>query len=274
VDPSGHHELLTGITGVGVVAVTAGDEKLLQWVLQSLEDTLVDTEIGPAWKNRTDYQELFNPNPKRPKKFQVNMGLAHGILGPLIFLAKTAKQSKLPQSLRLLKMLLPTVLNMESRYKKRPILYSLPPLQSPVTDKPTGWCYGDPALGLALIHFGTAIQDTKLVNSGVKIALRGLQRPPHAVSDRFQICHGTAGQLLICRRLYSITKHPEFLKLAERWHLKTGKLISDWLLKTTPLEKNRTRADLLYSPFGSALVLSESRRLRKLRWDALLLTDE
>ncbi len=84
------YELISGITGVGSYFLEIKEEKTLQKVLKLLIDRTKNIKIGthsvPGWYVPSHFQFIAEDKKKFPKG-NFNLGMAHGIAGPLTLLS-------------------------------------------------------------------------------------------------------------------------------------------------------------------------------------------
>ncbi|MFC4534497.1 lanthionine synthetase C family protein [Sphaerisporangium dianthi] len=158
--------------------------------------------IQPEFYPAEDYHETF------PHGY-VNLGLAHGVPGPLaaLSLARVAGHGD-DRLLATIRQVADYVVGAALMDDHGPTW----PMGIPLTESGeehrhglsparNAWCYGPPGVACALLHAATALDDPELREFAV-LAVEGVLRrlTDHVHFGSATLCHGAAGMLAICAR--------------------------------------------------------------------------
>jgi lantibiotic modifying enzyme len=195
---TGGFDLINGLTGLGVYALERlprpSARRQLTLVLARLAE-LAEVEPsspGRAW--RTAPSPLFPPTAMRYPDGHFDIGVAHGVAGPVCFLADVLLL--VPDAVEARPLLDDAVRWMRAqRLVGSDSCYPamLGP-GDPLTGTRMAWCYGDPGVAVALLAAGRALADDDLVAEAAEVAHTCAGRD--AESGRIQdagLCHGSAG---------------------------------------------------------------------------------
>ncbi|MFG1679241.1 lanthionine synthetase LanC family protein [Nonomuraea sp. NPDC049269] len=212
----------------------------------------------------------------------VDCGLAHGVAGPL------AALSLLERHHRFQRPDVETAIHWGARWLMAqagaeggvvlwPDAVELDPSGS--SDRPRvnagSWCHGGSGIARALYLAGAAVGAPRYQEFAVDAFLTHCALPPWLPSPN--LCHGTAGQLLITLAFAHDTDQPAFRHAVQRL---VGELFnryrSDSLLGYLDVEDNGVAVDhpgLLRGAAGVALALLSAAAGEPLAWSRLLLID-
>ena len=173
----GSYDLLGGLAGIAVYALARDDDATLAAITDALAER---SENGNAWRSLDGGLDL---------------GLAHGVAGPIAILGKIAARGHA------------TAARLAADAARYLLAQRTPAGFPSYPGGPTrlAWCYGEPGVSLALWHAGVApdlawtsrIDDTTVIDAG--------------------LCHGAAGVAHICNRFYQATGDPAHRDAARAW---------------------------------------------------------
>ncbi len=269
----GRHELVSGASGIGVLAAVFQQWDIVSRVVDYLLTTSVETKLGKAWKNPKKYSQLLVQT--KPKCNQLNLGIAHGILGPMLFLTRPDVMKNSNIHTKKIHPLLETLDRILLNYRYTSLPAYLPQDKvSKSVPPPSGWCYGDLSAGYAAVKIGTRLGIQSFVKLGSEMAIRGLRRNhKDTPTQELNLCHGHGSAVLIADRLFRLTEDERFQALHSYWKeesRQTLKSLTPKYLSETYRGYNR---GLLYSPMGMYVTLCESSKMRKKKWDQFLMTE-
>lgn len=219
----GSYDLIGGLVGFGVYALerlSRGEgAALLERVVTRLEELARSTPDGMTWHVPAhllpEWQRKLYPSG------HYNLGLAHGVPGILLLLARACAHGiaadrarpLLEQSLRWL------------RAQRRPedggdLFDSVIPTDGPRPSRRgrVAWCYGDLGLSVALLQTARTVGDTTWEQEALSAARLSAGRPfeQSGVVDA-GLCHGAAGNAHLFHRLYLSTGEAVFREAARAW---------------------------------------------------------
>jgi hypothetical protein len=269
------YDAIKGLSGIGRILLAAahsGHHKAAEPGLKAALTTLtgmINTPPAPnpGWWLPQHEHHLATATPI-PASGAATTGLAHGIAGPLAFLAIAAAHGHaVPGQSDAVTTAATWLLNRRTHHGTWPAHVPGNILQSPNAPAPLTrsrrdpWCYGNAGIGNALIHAGTATHEETFTDGG-RFALEVIARRSPQQWDTYGagICHGTAGVLLTAD-----AHHHTHLRRQAR---------DATVFLSTAAGADPTRADpgLLTGTAGTALALSRSdRHSDGLSWTAMLL---
>ncbi|MDG4760522.1 lanthionine synthetase C family protein [Micromonospora sp. WMMD710] len=252
------YDLIRGLTGLGVVLRRLGDNELLRQVLDYLVRLTEPQGELPGWWCWNGPERRQPP----PPGGHVNLGMAHGITGPLTLLALTLRDGITVAGHT-------TAINRISRWLDAwqqhtdgtiwwPQTITLTDLHratpTQVTPLRPSWCYGTPGIARAQQLAAQALHDItrqRLAEAAFTTCVTDPEQL-RRLTDR-SLCHGTAGLVATARRVASdaLTSIP--LAAVEDLHRQTA---------PTPNEPE----GLLIGKAGADLVTAATTA-----WDACLL---
>jgi hypothetical protein len=273
-------DVISGLAGTGRYLLHVGVDDAVRTILRSLVDLILDTGDPPAWFTPS---ELIGgkASAQRFPSGCLNLGLAHGLPGPMALLALASRSGvtvprqsdALADSIAAL-----TRLQLEDDWGPNwPSMVRLP-VASAVAGPPAraAWCYGAPGLARALWLAGSAVQDSDAQTLSID-AMRAVYRRPDQVRNLASatFCHGIAGLLEVTLRFLYDTGLPVFRDAAI---LLTEQLIEafdpDSLLGFVNIEPGGGRVDhpgLLDGAAGVVLALMAAVSDIEPTWDQAFL---
>jgi lantibiotic biosynthesis protein len=283
--PTACVDVISGLSGLGAYLLRCtppGDDITL--ALRTVSTALVELAQGGSEVPRWWAPPALAPDRALPRRFaarHLNCGLAHGIPGPLSFLALALRAgTEVPGQADAVRSLAgwlaehrlddewgvnwPDVIPVDS-----PAAESQPPARS-------AWCYGSPGVARALWLAGEALEDRSFRNLAVEAMAAVYRRPVQERRiDSPTFCHGVAGLLQVTLRFLHDTGLAMFADAATRL---TDQLLDahqrDSLLGYRSLDPDGTRVDrpgLLDGAAGVAVVLLAAASDVEPEWDGLFL---
>ncbi len=145
-------------------------------------------------------------------KDSINLGLAHGILGVIIFLSKNLKYCSTNEK-TLLESFIKQVLDLNDIVDPNLGLPCNSHEVNSAINRQNGWCYGDVSIGWSLLISAYYLKNNKTEIDATRILLRGLKRSLIETENIF-FCHGFSGNAIIAKRAYHLTNNIEFKHLS------------------------------------------------------------
>jgi lantibiotic modifying enzyme len=214
------YDLICGLAGIGVYALerlpNPAAKQCLARIVNQLARLAEPQDAGMSW--RTPLHLI--PEHRRAERpdGEFNLGLAHGVPGPIALLAQAAAAAvAVDTAADLVDRAVPWLL--EQRLADSPHArfgYDAGPGETRGPAR-TAWCYGDPGVAAALMCAGRARGNAEWERMATEIALDALDRPePEMQVADAGVCHGWAGLLQIFNRFYQATGEPRFADFARR----------------------------------------------------------
>jgi hypothetical protein len=261
IDDFENTDVLYGLAGLGRFLIQQApprtQDRLLPRVLKRLDEL---KSASGLW-----------PDPETKRGAILNLGLAHGLPGLLLFYCdyqnfRRRRRSVLPEIRQLVGVIrsaengvpFPAKMNVETG--ARSVLRQ-------------GWCYGAPGVSFAMAYAARTLKSRDLQDWSVDLFLRSaarhIDRRDRAVPGSF-ICHGSAGLALIGLQLGRLTGEKSALRdLTKRWVNRTfDELESE--VRRSRLKFKLQSQSLLVSPLGAMLVLMSGIEPRFQSWMAPL----
>lgn len=243
---------------------------LIDFLYQSSEKDIEEQIF--KWKTIIDYDRNL---------VGYNLSLSHGISSIIIFLSRAICLGR--QNEKIMKMLSGAVSYLLSHQKNFSQFGSFFPNYLIINSKKNvsksrlAWCYGDLGIGISLWKAGETVNNKEWKNEGLKILLQSTIRQNYNetfVNDA-GICHGSAGNILIYRRMFLETNLNEFKNAADFWTTKTLDFLNfeNELIEYKTYEKNGwiNNYSLLTGISGIGLVLLMCLGDDKQIWDEIFL---
>lgn len=220
----GHLELIGGLVGLGVHAFERLERGrgggLLERIVARLEEQAHPTPQGVTWHTPAsllpDWQRALYPSG------YFNLGLAHGVPGLLLFLARAQAHGVAPHRTRPL--LEGGLRWLEAQKREEDGGPMFAPLVTgdgaPRASQPprVAWCYGDLGLSGALLQTARSVGDAAWEARALEAARRAALRPfEHSGVVDAGLCHGAAGNAHLFHRLYRSTGEAVFREAAHAW---------------------------------------------------------
>jgi lantibiotic biosynthesis protein len=226
-------DLISGLVGVGVYALERlsrpSGRELLELVVKQLARNSVERHPGITW--HTHPALLPEQQRREAPAGYYNLGVAHGVPGTVAFLGYVVRTGIAEdEASRLLHGAVAWLLSQQldegegARYPSRS-----GPGVKPIAGR-MAWCYGGLGVSAALMVAARAVGDERWEREAVRLALMEAGRAEEraGVKDAC-LCHGSAGNAHVFRRLYQATGVGEFLTAARFWY---GKTLAMWTPRT------------------------------------------
>ncbi|MBA2680954.1 MAG: lanthionine synthetase C family protein [Ktedonobacteraceae bacterium] len=262
-------EVIGGVAGILRFLLTQRDEPEVQSALGSLLAYLIwVSEEQERWPHRPE--RLGAIAKKHYPQGYLDLGLAHGLAGPLAALSLAVLHDYVPSGLReAIERWSTWLVDQQLAMPWGKDWPSVVPLQLHAKDcSPTrsAWCYGTPGIARALWLAGRALADDSLCALAREALASTLRRPAGERNiDEPQICHGVAGLLLICLH-FAHDDAASTPGLKEAIPLLTTALCTRWIASYAQMSPG-----FLTGAVGGALTLIAALTNRESLWDQVLL---
>jgi lantibiotic modifying enzyme len=216
----GSHDLVAGLTGVGVYAAArmgaTGDARLLGAVVHALARLAEHQPSGATW---------FTPPERLPEATRelapqgwYNLGVAHGVPAVATLLAIAASSGVEADVSR---HLADSAQRWLRRHTRRADGLRFATWVSPGTENDysrLAWCYGDPGIAGSLLLAGDSLDDEELRTFAIELGVASTRADASAsgVSDAC-FCHGSSGLMHIYNRLFQSTGNGALRDAALHW---------------------------------------------------------
>lgn len=208
-----NYDFMHGSLGVGLYFLKKKtNELIIHELIEFLYSTAEIDRVNKIakWKSVIDI---------KTHKIGYNIALSHGISSIVIFLSRVvAGGSKDIRVKELLEYSVNYLLSQEIDFQ----LYgSHFPIQSKenINKSRLAWCYGDLGIALSLWQAGKAMNKDEWKNKALEIFIDSTKRLSPSENNVFDagLCHGSAGIVMIYRRMYIETGRSEFLSATNYW---------------------------------------------------------
>lgn len=213
------YDLIVGLTGIGVYALERADtesgRRLAARVLDHLEQLARPIGGGLGWHTSPsllpDWQRKLAPDG------YWNLGLAHGIPGPIALFARMiANDVEAARARPLLDGAVAYLLGVAAPDPDGRYAGWLPSAEGGSTR--LAWCYGDLGVSLALVSAAQATGEVEWRTQGLELARLCASRTFAQAHVRDAgLCHGTAGAMHCFNRLWHATGEAVFADAARAW---------------------------------------------------------
>jgi len=283
--PFGYFDTVSGLSGLGRYWLSSGNSPqafaCVELCADSLSKLIRDSShANPRWHTPS----LLNSDPSLQKRFPqgtLNCGLAHGLAGPVAFLATVLtagfEDDDFSEALRTGANWLLNAKIQDDYGLNWPTVVPLSNEDnSGVRGARAAWCYGAPGICRALWLAGKALNDEtlKMVATDGLCAVHRRPVPLRAISSP-TFCHGIAGLLHITMRFANDAPEKD-------WHTAIEEVLTELLDAQEPdaylpfrdLEPSGARIErpgLLEGACGIALTLAAATSAVPPIWDAAML---
>jgi lantibiotic biosynthesis protein len=284
---SAPYDLIVGLTGLGVYALQRGPRpaaiECLRRVVERLHECAQHDEHGLYWWT-PPAEILDQEDQKQYPSGRVDLGVAHGVAGPIALLGGLCGAGAEQATARpLLEGAVRWLLAHSVPTEADPTfpVWVAPGLQpSPAR---CAWCYGDPGIAAALLMAARGVGDAGWEQAAVALACRAAERPASQTGVvNASFCHGAAGLAHLYNRMYQATGEPKLRRAALYWLERTlgfYHLARDnggsWVQGSwDPAQRERwtwTGIDLAEGAAGVALVLLAAATSVEPAWDRMFL---
>ncbi|UHA73643.1 lanthionine synthetase C family protein [Paenibacillus sp. 481] len=227
------YDTIEGFAGMGRVAMLFPERPQMKLVLDQMIDLFHvlcgDKDLNgsnmPRWHIEAQYQFQDREKKQYPNG-NFNLGLSHGITGPLSFLSLSALHGVTDDLLvsnisKLADWVCKWQVNSErgavwpGRVTFEEFMQN--ELQSNSTnDHRDSWCYGVPGIARSIWLAGKAVQNEEWVSLGLNAYL-GIEKriETNGGLTSATLCHGVSGLLHLIQRMYSDTGHESLGKMRD-----------------------------------------------------------
>ncbi len=222
-----HYDLVSGLTGVGMYLLWDEDvndrkkavlKSILNYFVCLCQDTQYQGHIVPGWhikyENQTREEDRQNFS-----QGNLNFGLAHGILGPLLVLSEAYKKGMIVEGqLEAIKKII--MIYMKFRILDKDGVYNWPSQLKiedfidnkcidRVREPRASWCYGNIGISRALYLVSKNIGDNELLQFSINnlLSIAKMDNRKYLLESSI-ICHGYSGILVVLNLLCKEIGHP------------------------------------------------------------------
>jgi class I lanthipeptide synthase len=284
---SAPYDLVVGLTGLGVYALQRCPRPMaiecLRRVVELLHECAHRDEYGLCWWT-PPAEILDQEDRKQYPSGRVDLGVAHGVAGPIALLGSLCGAGAVRAAARPL--LEAAVRWLWAHSVPTEVGPTFPVWVTPgfqPSPARCAWCYGDPGIAAALLMAARGVGDAGWEQAAVALACRAAERPTSqtgVVNAGF--CHGAAGLAHLYNRMYQATGEPKLGRAALYWLERTlgfYRLAKDsggsWVQGSwNPAQRERwtwTGIDLVEGAAGVALVLLAAATPVEPAWDRMFL---
>ena len=214
---NGPYDLVDGLAGIGVYFLERlplrNARRCLSLLVQRLDEKSGGGTDWPPFPS-----SLGDPAPpQRPSR--VNLGLAHGVPGPIAVLGLIASTGIEQARARRLLMNAFDWLTQQRQGPDQDIAFADCTMSS---NSRSAWCYGDPGAAAALLLAGRSVGDRNCQRFAMEVARLSARRrfDRTGVVDA-GLCHGTAGLGHLYNRMYQATSDDVMKQAALNWFQRT-----------------------------------------------------
>jgi lantibiotic modifying enzyme len=281
------YDLVVGLTGLGVYALQRCPRPVaiecLRRVVELLHERARHDEHGIYWW--TPPAEIVDEESRKQyPSGRVDLGVAHGVAGPIALLGGICGAGTEQTTVR-------PLLEGAARWLLAHAMATEAGPTFPVWVAPgvqpwqarCAWCYGDPGIAAALLTAARGLGDAGWEEAAVALACRAAERPASetgVVNAGF--CHGSAGLAHLYNRMYQATGEPKLGRAALYWLERTLDLYrrarangDSWVQGSwDPGQRERwtwTGIDVVDGAAGVALVLLAAATSVEPTWDRMFL---
>jgi lantibiotic modifying enzyme len=218
------YDVIVGAAGLIVYAlggVRPGTDLVLERAVIRLEGLANFVEDGAHFW--TPAERLFHENRKFYPRGRLDLGVAHGLGGVVPALAQALASGRLrPEIAIRAKATLDLALaEMAARRLPETSAGRYPTVwvgDQPSTPSRVAWCYGDLGVGAGLIVAGSVLGDDALREEGIRTARTAMAvAPEHAGVFDAGLCHGSAGNAVVCAATAHLGGGDEARRAAQYW---------------------------------------------------------
>lgn len=221
-----NYDLFYGTLGAGLLLLEREEKStvLLTSIFQGLDQMKKEFFYGDGYQDpmpaiRRDKNEDFEGD---GIKEIYNLGMAHGSPSVMVFLSLLAESDIVSKS-RLTE-ILNRIGGFMSYHQMNPDEGSLHPIWfHPKNPDPfpsrLSWCYGDLSIACGYAAIGQKMNNNGFIKSAEKIGQLTLDKDTMPKAKLFDacLCHGSAGNMHMYRRLYEYTGNQKFADAERRW---------------------------------------------------------
>ncbi|GAA2978716.1 lanthionine synthetase C family protein [Actinokineospora diospyrosa] len=219
-----HYDVVNGLSGTARLLLDAGPsvhgvvEDTLRYLVTLCEPITVDGVRVPGWWVPAELQPVARDAEQYPRG-DFNLGLAHGIAGPLaLFAAALDRGHEVPRQRDAMRRIATWLLD-RRKHDTAGVYWpcrlswdeETHPGPEPVFTR-AAWCYGAPGVVSAVHQTGLALGESQWCAAAVEGLRTTVDRPENEWNlDGPTVCHGYAGLLQIVRRVGTTSGDPALL---------------------------------------------------------------
>ena len=275
------YDLISGVSGIGRTLLSIHRAFDFEEELVAILDWLVKRSLNGLNGFYTPSQlvsEYDRENSPHLQNGYINFGLAHGVPGPIVLMAKALESNLNVSDLRESLSILANELAEASYEDSYGINWTTRHVEGEeaARETRTAWCYGLPGVARSLYMAGSVLNEVKLTDKALE-SLLSIDRRPYAVRaiPGPTFCHGASGLLQVVLRMRHDTQSPELDILADSLLSQLLQLyIPNDALGFRHFEKGNhyvTSPSLLTGAIGPALVMLASVSNEAPDWDQIFL---
>lgn len=228
------YDTISGFTGVGRIAMLFPNRPAMRMVWEKTMDLFhvmcgeknINGHTVPSWHISSEYQFQENEKLQYPQG-NFNLGLSHGISGPLCFLSLSALHGvDSPLLINDIHRLAKFIHHWRVQDVEGMIWPGRVSFEEWLEDQPSpgstqnhrdSWCYGVPGIARSIWLAGQAARNEEWIETGLRAYLdieKRLYRKGGLSSST--LCHGIGGLLHLVQRMYSDTAHEQLGMMRDR----------------------------------------------------------
>lgn len=271
-------DLIGGIAGLGVYLVEREHAAGMQAIVEAYAARAVRRDGGVTWF--TPVELLPEWQREGAPAGQYNLGLAHGVPGPVAVLGAIAKRTGSAAARELAEGGLAWLRAMrdDTGDPRGAYIHCVLPDGDRTARRRTAWCYGD--IGVAIACWRATHDLGGDVAEWRAVARAAAERPIElcGVLDP-NLCHGAAGLAHLFNRCYQASRDPVFRDAAVRWieqalaMRRPGEGLAGFTRHRPDLGTNETWPTFLDGTAGVVLALLAALGGEEPGWDRVLLCD-
>ncbi|WP_242307533.1 lanthionine synthetase C family protein [Bacillus cereus group sp. BfR-BA-01331] len=218
------YDVISGLTGVGRYLLFYKErerdslEKILSFLIKMTQDKKINGHLAPGWYTSSENQFLDHEKKLYPNG-NFNLGLSHGITGPLALLAQSLENGiEVTGHKEAITKIADWIIQFKIETEKGLFWSFRVDWEEFIAGKGkkenisrAAWCYGTPGVARTIYLAGKALGNQEYIDVSLKALddIFKLERNEWGLySPTF--CHGFAGLLHILNLMYIDTKEPNF----------------------------------------------------------------
>lgn len=203
--------------------------EILDFFIGLSQDELIEDKKITKWLITPENLFLEEERMRFPDGV-INLGLSHGISGPLVVMSsalqKGIKRSGLSEAVQYLADILISSKNTQSDTWPGMIdINDFINSQRYEYDYRDAWCYGRPGVAFALLKAGLALDNKNYYSVAVEAMKKGIENEKGVISPTF--CHGYSGLAYMYFKFFKLTGESLFYHEAQRLTKKTADYFDD-----------------------------------------------
>ncbi len=252
------YDLVDGWVGTGIFFLSEGPRKNknnLEKIIKKIISYKTTTSIG---------EHYLTIKPGGPR---IDLGLAHGLSGLLLFFSLCYKYKIEPKTCRREAENIVLLMNRIYKINGR-AMPSYFPINEDSLNRRVAWCYGDLSYGFALTAAGRRFARQSWIKEGKAIFYTSAKKYI-SESNTPYLCHGSAGIVQMCSRMRELVPGRLAEETLSIWKGQLNRQLAD-------LAAQKSEKELPGWPYdqsGVELVLN-SKNIKTRKWDSYLLLSD